>query len=63
MKVYVCYRDYDYEGCTKPEAVFVIESDAIKWGAECLKWSLISTPKYQEFEVQVEVPSGPLPES
>lgn len=29
--VYVCYKAFEYEGCTEPECVFKKEQDAIDW--------------------------------
>lgn len=31
MKVYVCYRDYDYEGASQPLAAFINEQKAKDW--------------------------------
>lgn len=31
MTVYVCYFDWDYEGCSEPQVVFTNEQDAERW--------------------------------
>ena len=51
MKVYVCYCDYDYEGYSMPDRVFLKESDAIAWVAETEK-NTMHCRMYDEMEVE-----------
>lgn len=46
MKIYVCYYDWDYEGCTIPEAAFKREEDAKAW-CESRSYS-----EYEELELK-----------
>jgi hypothetical protein len=36
MKVYVCYYDHDWDGCSPPQRVFIKEEDAQEWAEDSL---------------------------
>lgn len=51
MKIFVCYKSWDYEGCSPPIEAFLNEEEAKEW-CELNKTSFFQNADYEELEIK-----------